>query len=305
MNDQQPPPPATKKKEGIGKYIAIGGLGCLLLLGFIGAIVFVVFKLTGGPVKVVNQQLDALREGDREKAYSYCSTAFQQNTNFAAFSAFVDSNPILKNASAFSSANREISGGVAKLSGTLKGTDGASLPAQFQLVKENDQWKVLYINVSVSGVAEEQKQPLPDQTESERQPEMEKPPQQEAAQPQGPLTISDVKVEKQARTDVIDITIRFRVTNFQTDKSAGTARIHMIQDLKTFGPDGNVIPDLSRDAIKELDEGGQYQDYTHADFVNTLTIGTSFPQGTYKATLIVHDQIGGQTTESFAEFTIP
>ncbi|HJZ13183.1 MAG TPA: hypothetical protein VJ521_13595, partial [Acidobacteriota bacterium] len=63
MNDQQPPPPATKKKEGIGKYIAIGGLGCLLLLGFIGAIVFVVFKLTGGPVKVVNQQLDALREG--------------------------------------------------------------------------------------------------------------------------------------------------------------------------------------------------------------------------------------------------
>src|SRR5688572_15878785 len=126
---QQPPPPlppplppATKKEDATGKYILIAVGGCLMLLLFAGAVgffVYYIFQLTGDPLKVVNEQLTALREDDLEKAYSYCSTGFKQITNYDNFGSFVRGNPHLQNSKEFKSYNRSIEQGVAKLKGKL------------------------------------------------------------------------------------------------------------------------------------------------------------------------------------------
>src|SRR5262245_7117135 len=93
------PPP--EQKEGMGKYIALAFSGCLVVALIFGAIFYFVFRVTSGPVDVVNRQLDALRSGDLNRAYSYCSGAFQQSTNFNSFRYFVESHPLLKSAKDF------------------------------------------------------------------------------------------------------------------------------------------------------------------------------------------------------------
>src|SRR5688572_9318622 len=131
---QQPPPPlppplppVPKKEDNTGKYILIAAGGCLLFLLFAGAIgffVYYIFQMTGDPLKVVNQQLAALREDDLEKAYSYCSTGFKQITNYQNFQRFVKGNPRLQNSKEFKSYNRSIEQGVAKLKGNLLDSQG-------------------------------------------------------------------------------------------------------------------------------------------------------------------------------------
>jgi hypothetical protein len=147
---QTPGQPASKDKTLL--YVLLAGGGCLLLFAVIAVIVFtVLFKVTAEPLDVVNKHLSALRSGDVEKAYSFCSKAFQQNTNLNDFQNFVNQNPLLTS-SEFSSSNREISNGIAKLRGKIKGTNGATQEAEFQLVQEEKTWKIQYIDLKQAGV---------------------------------------------------------------------------------------------------------------------------------------------------------
>lgn len=164
MNGDQPnispqpeiPGQAPQKKDKTLLYVLLAGGGCLALFAIIAVVVFIVlFKVTSGPMEVVNLHLSALRNGDIEKAYSHCSGAFRQNTNLEAFKSFVNDNPLLMKASEFTSSNRKISNGVAELTGTVKGTDGSSQPAEFHLVQETQVWKIQYIYLSPAGVESE------------------------------------------------------------------------------------------------------------------------------------------------------
>ena len=116
------------------------------------------------------------------------------------------------------------------------------------------------------------------------------------------LRIDDVKVQKQLSENATTVSIRFKVSNFASDTSGSEPRIHLIQDLKTYGPDGSLVPDLSADGIKELQQGGLYE---YADFSNTLTIPLTDPQGMYRAHLIIHDQIANRNAEATTEFELP
>jgi len=149
MNGQTP-----QKKDQTLLYILLAGGGCLLIFAIVAVLAFrIVFKVTAEPLDVVNQQLVALRKGDIEKAYSNCSTAFRQNMNLENFRLFLNQNPMLMNATEFSSSNREITNGIAKLKGTIKGADGSLRGAEFQLVQENKVWKIEYIHLSPAGVS--------------------------------------------------------------------------------------------------------------------------------------------------------
>src|SRR3972149_10873003 len=147
------PSQVPPKKEGIGKYILFATLGCGFLVGLIALVVFLVFKMTGGPVRVVNAQLEALREKEFDKAYGFCSGGFKQNTRFVEFQKFVENYPILKDAKDYSCPKREISGNTAELQGTVNGNDGLAMAAEYRLVKERGEWKVEYIRLSSTGVA--------------------------------------------------------------------------------------------------------------------------------------------------------
>ncbi len=132
-----------------------------ILLGFvvvIGAIIGLAFWLTSGLTDVAEKQLVALRSGDVEKAYSYTSKDFQNATSLEQFRTFVDSYPSLKNNKSDFFSNREIANDVGTLKGSLQSQDGAVTPIEYKLVKENNEWKILSLQVLPTGANVQDKQ---------------------------------------------------------------------------------------------------------------------------------------------------
>lgn len=138
----------TGKKVLIGCLIALA----LFILGIIGIIAIAMFA-TSGINDVANDQLKALRGGDVAKAYSYTSKDFQAATSLDQFKAFVDEYPSLKNNESSSFASRSIENDQGTLEGSLKSKDGGVTPVTYKFVKENDEWKVLSIELKPSGAA--------------------------------------------------------------------------------------------------------------------------------------------------------
>jgi hypothetical protein len=305
MDDQYPPPvpppvpPAAPQEAGIGKYALIAGGGCLLFLLFaavVGFFVYYILKITADPLKVVNSQLHALRADDLEKAYTYCSANFKQITNYQNFQNFVSGNPQLKTSKEFKSNNREIEQGVAKLKGNLVSDQGSMFPAEYHLVREGRNWKVQYIDLGNAGLAQTKEQKQKSTIEEKKNPldDLFK-------QSPSSVRLENVNVEQAQEGDIAVITIRFRVVGFQLDQSGAQPRMHLIQDLKTFGPDGNLLPELSRDAIKTMEEFGTYG---YADLWNSLRIPSSYQRGRYACQITVHDKVSGHDTSSNAEFEL-
>ena len=294
-----PVPPAPPPEAGIGKYALIAGGGCLLFLLFaavVGFFVYYVFKITADPLKVVNLQLEALKANDLEKAYTYCSAEFKKITNYQKFQDFVSGNPKLKNSKEFTSSNREISQGVAKLKGNLVSNEGSTTPVEFHLVREGRNWRVQYIDLGNAGLAQTQEQKSAPTTEEKKNP-------LDSLFEQSPSSVrlENVNVEQAQEGDLAVITIRFRVVGFELDKSGAQPRMHLIQDLKTYGPDGNLLPELSMDAIKTMEEFGTYG---YADLWNSLRIPSSYQRGRYACQITVHDKVSGRDTSSNAEFEL-
>jgi hypothetical protein len=308
-----PTPPATPpqgKKSAVGLYVGLAAGGCFLFLVFVAALVGLVFWLTADPLRVVNQQLEAIRNGDVQKAYSYCSSGFKQATSYESFRDFVEGDEVMRSPREFASTNRNLEGNTATLDGTIVGTNGHKMPAKYTLVKEAGAWRIQYIKVDpeqASG-AETPREPSPpvarevEETPSPAPLRMQPPRMEE---PSSELQLTELSIGKRSSDDVTHVSIEFQVTGFRTDKSRGTARVHLIQDLETYDPDGNIVPELSRNAIKELQEQGTAPDYTSASFSNSLKIPTGYAKGTYRVRLVVHDEIGGGLAETTGEFEIP
>ena len=313
-----PPPIPTppKQEEGIGKYALLLGGGCLLLLIFAvaaGFFVYYIFQITGDPLKIVNQQLTAMREDDLEKAYSYCSNGFKQITNYEKFQSFVNGNPQLKNSKEFTSLNRAIESGTAKLKGNLVSKEGSTTSAEYHLVKEGRTWKVQFIDLGAAGIsqsssADPSDRPDPSNIQEEGgrpgEPAREKSPLENLFKDEpstDDLRVQEINVEKGQQGDLALITIRFKVHGFDTDKSGTQPRIHLVQDLQTYGPDGNLLPELSKDAIKVLEDFGTFD---YADLWNSLSIPSSYPRGRYECRLTVHDKISGRDTTTTTQFEL-
>ncbi len=301
--DQGPPPlpphvpPLPRKEEGAGKYWLFASVGCLLFLVLAAAITFFfyyVFKATADPLKVVNQQLEAVRAGDLDKAYSYCSIGFKQTTNYESFRNFISSYPQMKTSREFTSLNRDISNGTAKLKGNLNGTDGSTTAAEYHLVREARNWRIQYIDLGSAG-ATQQNAPV----QTPHQVKATAPAQEEVST--GNLRIEEIAIEHSQQADAQVVKIQFKVFGFATDRTTDSPRIHLVQDLQTFGPDGNLIPELSMDSIKDLQESGEFG---HVSMWNSLPLSSSAPRGLYQCRFVVHDRIGGTDAESNAEFTL-
>ena len=100
-------------------------------------------------IEPIERQFTALKAGNIEAAYQETSEAFHQGTPIGKFSAFVDQFPILKDAAEHSFASRSVENGVGKVSGTLTSSTGGVMPVEYRLVKENEAWKILNIDLTV------------------------------------------------------------------------------------------------------------------------------------------------------------
>ena len=114
----------------------------------IGIVVWIALWATSGLIEPIERQLTALKAGNIEAAYQETSEAFHQATPIDKFSAFVDQFPILKDAAEHSFSSRSVENGVGKVSGTLTSSTGGVMPVEYQLVKENETWKILYISLN-------------------------------------------------------------------------------------------------------------------------------------------------------------
>ncbi|HSE39132.1 MAG TPA: DUF4864 domain-containing protein [Acidobacteriota bacterium] len=301
--DSEVPPEIPQPTQSVRKrspmFLALaGGAGCLILsLIVVTGIYFFVRNLGKEEINTVNDQLAALRNNDIDRAYSYCSLEFQKVTSTEDFLTLVETYPILRNAKEFSSLDRQKQAtGTTVLKGTIIGRDGSKLPAEYQLVREKDKWKIQFLRLSPAGIQVDQ----PQQAASKNPTTKPAPVQVLGIQN---MQIEHLKVDKQKKEEGLVITVTFQVVNFGNDKSSGFARIHLVQDLKTLDPSGSILPSLSKDAINEFKESGE-PEYKSADFKYTLTIPSDYPAGKYQMVITVHDRIGGSAAATTAQFEL-
>ena len=119
------------------------------LAAVIGVAIWVALWATSGLLEPIDRQLAALKVGKMEAAYEETSQAFRESTPLDRFTGFVDANPILKDAAEHTFSSRSIENSVGKVSGTLTSSTGGVIPIEYQLVKENEAWKILNIDLTV------------------------------------------------------------------------------------------------------------------------------------------------------------
>lgn len=139
----QPP-----KNRGWVKWVACGCvLAVLLLAGFIAAIFFTVQKATAGPEESVQGFIAAARAGDYRTAHDYFSVPLKEVQPYEDFVAAAEQNSSFFKITETSFTNRSVDMNGAELSGNVTLESGTTVPAQFELVRENDQWKLISYNI--------------------------------------------------------------------------------------------------------------------------------------------------------------
>lgn len=134
-------PIRSKKKMGKGKKILIGSVVLIVL------VVTLALWTTESLLVPIENQMDALRQDDIQTAYQQTSTAFRNTTTPEAFARFVQAYPGLSNNMEADFSERIFENNLGYVKGSLTAMDGGVMPVEYQLVKENDQWKIQGINI--------------------------------------------------------------------------------------------------------------------------------------------------------------
>ena len=141
--NQTSPPGSPKKKKW---PVILAGVVAFIILA-----VGLAFYFTAGMVGVVEKQLEFLRQGDIKSAYGLTSKDFQKATSLEKFTAFVKQYPSLSQNQGHTFTTRTIENNIGTVKGTLTARDGAVTPVMFQLVKEQGEWRILFIEARATG----------------------------------------------------------------------------------------------------------------------------------------------------------
>jgi hypothetical protein len=141
------PPPLPKKK--LWPKILGAVLGGILAVAALA--VALVFFFTSGMMGVVEKQLALLGQGDIKSAYSLTSKDFQKATSLEQFTAFVKQYPSLSQNQGHTFTTRSVENNIGTVKGTLTARDGAVTPIRLRLVKEQGEWRILFIGMRATG----------------------------------------------------------------------------------------------------------------------------------------------------------
>ena len=131
----------AKKKMARWKKVVIG------VAGFIVVAIAAAMFLTSGLVDPIDRHIAALQHGDIDGAYAETSVAFRDATSRDQFAAFINSNPSLTRIADHTFTERAWENNLGTVKGTLTTTDGGVVPVEYRLVKENDAWRIMGINL--------------------------------------------------------------------------------------------------------------------------------------------------------------
>lgn len=122
----------------------------LKIIGIIAAVIAVlvglVLVMTAGLTRSADAFLDAIARDDLAAAYESTAYLFRESTDFDAFTAFVDEAQLAEVTDHFWS-SRRISGAEGELQGTFTLENRGVVPVRIKFVKEQGEWKILYVNV--------------------------------------------------------------------------------------------------------------------------------------------------------------
>ena len=141
-----PPPPPAPPPSPLPGWLRFLGIGCgaLLLLGMVAGSLFflLIRKATEGPEETVKAFLTAAGSGDFDTAHGYFSADLKRVQPRDQFSAQAAAHQQLFQVRDTTFDNRSVDLQGAKLSGSVTLTAGPVLPASFELVKEDGQWRL-------------------------------------------------------------------------------------------------------------------------------------------------------------------
>ena len=127
---------------------------------FLGLVVVIalfiagVFFLTSGMADTVNAFFTEINSGNFEKAKGYLSEEFKKATSDDQLKQFLAASSLKDYASA-SWNSRSFSGAQGEISGTVTTKTGGTLPVKVNLVKENGEWKILYLQKVRAGLSQD------------------------------------------------------------------------------------------------------------------------------------------------------
>lgn len=103
---------------------------------------------------VVDAQLKAIRSNEIEKAYNdYTSIEFRKTISLDDFKKIISEIKVLSNNKLFQFQSFYTEDDIATFSGELISVDGTSVQVEYDLVLENDQWKILGIQIYKTSVS--------------------------------------------------------------------------------------------------------------------------------------------------------
>ncbi len=142
-----PSAPPPKKTNWI-PWVA-GGCGCLLVaLVAFGLIAYLGVKAgTAGAEKTIQAFLKAAGDENYEAAYGYFSAPLKATQSYEDFAAEASQNAHLFKVKDTTFTERSVDMTTAKLAGSVTLEAGTKVPAKFQLVQENDQWRLIGYNI--------------------------------------------------------------------------------------------------------------------------------------------------------------
>jgi hypothetical protein len=115
------------------------------------AILFFIFQLTGGITDIADQFFSAVKEKDFSKAYTFTSQEFQAATSLEELQRFLEGTALLDYQEA-SWGSKSVSGSQGELEGSIKTSEGGTIPIKIKLVKEATGWKILSIQKADAGL---------------------------------------------------------------------------------------------------------------------------------------------------------
>ena len=131
------------------KWIGIGLGGAAVVAA---AIVALAFTLTAGAARASDDFLALVGKGRYEEAYNSAAPQFRAQTNLETFRATMQRFALDRFETA-SWSSREISGGHAKVTGTIRTRDGRAVIATVTLVKNGQAWQVYGMNLRSGGTS--------------------------------------------------------------------------------------------------------------------------------------------------------
>jgi len=136
------PVTVTSTKMATWKKVLIG------IVVFIVGVIALAMWATSGIVKVAEDQLALMKAGDFSGAYALTSGMFKEATSLENFTEFVNSYKVLSENADVSFSERSVENDTGYLYGTVIAADGTAMVIEYQLIKENGEWRIIGINLT-------------------------------------------------------------------------------------------------------------------------------------------------------------